>query len=324
MGWSAVNPSGWHLEMSSVKFSTIKAQYAVPMAETDPKHDVSIFPAYLAGNSSVAVIGRNNRTGQQVWSADWGYPGDFDYREHKKKAGTSGLKYWRVTGAKTDLAHKDYYHPEWAEYKVEQHAEHFGHLVSDLLRNYHNETDEFGLIASFYPVALFGQRWFEGVAWLGRVMELLASSPNVELMTASEYSETHPPQRSVTLSESSWGTGGGHFIWQNHATEWLWDALQTAQDRFQKQISEQQQTDTETTTVLNQAARELLLMQSSDWPQMITTQQIAGADRFVLHWSHFNRLLDSLNAARPDIAYAQQLHERNPVLKEIDFHWFAS
>jgi 1,4-alpha-glucan branching enzyme len=28
----------------------------------------------------VAVIGRNNRTGMQVWSADWGYLGDGDYR----------------------------------------------------------------------------------------------------------------------------------------------------------------------------------------------------------------------------------------------------
>ena len=68
-------------------------------------------------HSGVSVIGRNNRTGQQVWSADWGYPGDFDYREFHKKAGTSGLQYWRVTGAKTDLAHKDYYHPDWAAYK---------------------------------------------------------------------------------------------------------------------------------------------------------------------------------------------------------------
>ncbi len=304
-------------------FSAIKARFADPTAEANPKHDVSTFPAYHAGDSLVAVIGRNNRTGQQVWSANWGYPGDFDYREHNKNAGTSGLKYWRVTGAKTDLAHKDYYHPEWAEYKVEQHAEHFGHLVGDLLRNYHNETGKFGLIASFYPAALFGQRWFEGVAWLGRVLELLGSSPHVKLTTTSEYVESHPPQHSVPLSESSWGTGGQHFIWQNHATQWLWDALETAQTRFQTQINEFQQADTKTIIILNQAARELLLMQSSDWPRMITMQQIAGIDRFVQHWTQFNRLLDSLEAAQPDVVYAQQTFERNPVFQEIDFHWFA-
>ena len=49
----------------------------------------------------VAVIGRNNRTGMQVWSADWGYPGDGDYREFHKKDHMSGMQYWRVTGAQS-------------------------------------------------------------------------------------------------------------------------------------------------------------------------------------------------------------------------------
>ncbi len=68
----------------------------------------------LVGNNKgitdppVAVIGRNNRTGQQVWSADWGYPGDADYREFHKKDHESGLQYWRVTGPRVDLASKDH------------------------------------------------------------------------------------------------------------------------------------------------------------------------------------------------------------------------
>ncbi|RMG76600.1 MAG: hypothetical protein D6711_03490, partial [Chloroflexi bacterium] len=180
-------------------YGDIKRRYVIPASPqyVTPKRNTTTYKAYYVSetvkgadtsqHSGVAVIGRNNRTGQQVWSADWGYPGDFDYREFHKKAGTSGLQYWRVTGAKTDLAHKDYYHPEWAAYKVEQHAEHFAHLVGDLLREYYNETGEPGFISSNYDTELFGHWWFEGVAWLGKVLRHLAQNPDVELTTASEY-----------------------------------------------------------------------------------------------------------------------------------------
>ena len=36
------------------------------------------------------MLGRNNRTGQQVWSGTYGYPGDFWYREFHRKDGVSG------------------------------------------------------------------------------------------------------------------------------------------------------------------------------------------------------------------------------------------
>ena len=70
----------------------------------------------------MAVIGRNNRTGLQVWSAEWGYPGDFDYREFHKKDGISGMQYWRVSGAGVNLGDKDAYHPDWAAGKVGEHS----------------------------------------------------------------------------------------------------------------------------------------------------------------------------------------------------------
>ena len=33
----------------------------------------------------------------QVWSGDYGYPGDDDYREFHKHFEKSGFKYWKVT-----------------------------------------------------------------------------------------------------------------------------------------------------------------------------------------------------------------------------------
>jgi 1,4-alpha-glucan branching enzyme len=89
------------------------------------------------------------------------------------------MQYWRVTGAKTDLADKDYYHPDWASYKIDQHAEHFAHLVGDLLRDYNQQTGDYGFISSNYDTELFGHWWYEGVTWLGQVLRHLASIHDV-------------------------------------------------------------------------------------------------------------------------------------------------
>jgi len=48
-------------------------------------------------------IARNPRMGQQVWGSELGYPRDFDYRGSHLRAGTSGLRYWRITGEKVEV-----------------------------------------------------------------------------------------------------------------------------------------------------------------------------------------------------------------------------
>lgn len=318
-------------------YGVIKRRYVIPAArEPMPRRDATTFKAYYVSDtaagpnadqhSGVTVIGRNNSTGQQVWSADWGYPGDFDYREFHKKAGTSGLQYWRVTGARIDLAHKDTYHPDWAEYKVEQHAEHFAHLVGDLLRDYHNHTGQFGLIASNYDTELFGHWWFEGVDWLANVLRHLADNPDVMLTTASEHIALHPPQDVLHIPESSWGAGGNHFTWNNGETHWMWEPIYEAEARMKDLATHYNQPDQATAKVLNQAARELLLLQSSDWPFLVTTGQAReyAIQRFSQHVERFKRLAKSVEDGQPDTDYADEIWELDKVFPDIDYRWFRA
>lgn len=316
-------------------YGEIKRRYVIPAAVSTPKRAATTYQPYYVSQSNlgieaddhsgVAVIGRNNRTGQQVWSADWGYPGDFDYREFHKKSGTSGLQYWRVTGAKTDLAHKDYYHPDWAAYKVDQQAEHFAHLVSDLLRDYHNKTGEYGIIASNYDTELFGHWWFEGVAWLGKVLRHLASNPDIELTTASQFVTEHPPTEVINLPECSWGAGGTHFTWDNGDTHWMWPPIHEAEHRMEYLVERFQTPTPDEEIVLNQAARELLLLQSSDWSFLVTTGQAReyAIQRFSQHLERFNRLAAMLDANRPDRALAEEYYELDKVFRDINYRWFG-
>ena len=317
-------------------YGAIKRRYVIPVMDqfSEAKKNATTFQPYYVSDttnypdspshSGVAVMGRNQRVGEQVWSAQYGYPGDFDYREFHKKAGTSGLQYWRITGAKIELGEKDLYHPDWAAYKVEQHAEHFAHLVGDQLRQYRNQTGKFGVVAANYDTELFGHWWFEGVAWLGKVLRHLSQHPEVELTTASRFIEEHPPENVLDLPESSWGAGGTHFVWDNNETHWMWSPIHEVEDRMETLATNYITPDEKELIVLNQAAREALLLQSSDWTFLVTTGQAReyAIRRFSQHIERFEKLAASLEAGNPNVEAAQEYWELDKIFADIDYRCF--
>jgi len=307
-------------------YGAITRRYLIPFSETRPSPRTTTFQPYLVGKSNVAVIARNKRTGLQVWSADWGYPGEFDYREFHKKDGTSGLQYWRVTGARIDLAEKDLYHPEWAAKKVQHHADDFAKLVESLLVGYAEQSGEYGLISANYDTELFGHWWFEGVDWIEGVLRRLADSQEVELTTAGGFLKAHPPETAIELPEGSWGAGGTHFVWDNTDTHWMWPMIHEAEEKMAALVASYPEPSESAIAVLNQAARELLLLQSSDWPFLVTTGQAReyATQRFLQHVERFNTLESSLREGTPDETFAAWCWEKDNIFPDIDYRWYAA
>jgi 1,4-alpha-glucan branching enzyme len=322
-------PVGKAMEEVIGPYGSIPRRYVVPIAETVPVAERTTFQPYNVARADVAVIGRNNRTGLQVWSAERGYPGDFDYREFHKKDGVSGLQYWRVTGVRVDLGDKDYYHPDWAERKIKGHADHFAQLVEEMLREYHARTGRFGIVAAIYDTELFGHWWFEGTRWIGEVLARLARSEVAELCTASGFLRDHQPDDVVALPESSWGMGGNHFTWDNADTHWMWPIIHEAEARMERLVDRHPDADGATRDVLNQAAREVLLLQSSDWPFLITTGQAGeyAIQRFREHVDRFEQLAAVAEAGPADRhgqALAAELYERDKLFPDLDYRRWAA
>jgi 1,4-alpha-glucan branching enzyme len=307
-------------------YGNIMRRYVVPFSEVRPAQPATTYLPYFVAGTDVAVLGRNNRSGLQVWSADWGYPGDFDYREFHKKDGISGMQYWRVSGARVSLGDKDAYHPDWAAWKVGEHSRHFAHLVTDLLKGYHAGSKGFGIVCANYDTELFGHWWFEGVSWIEGVLRELAASEEIDLTTATAFVEAHPPETVLNLPEGSWGAGGTHFVWDNADTHWMWPVIHAAERRMLERVGKAAKSSEPEQTVLNQAARELLLLQSSDWPFLVSTGQAReyAVHRFHSHVKRFDQLMDSLDRGAPDVELAAQLWERDKVFPNIDFRWFAA
>ena len=294
-------------------YSYVSRRYVIPAAEELPKTNNTTFQPYWVVRPDVAVIGRNNRTGMQVWSSEYGYPGDRDYREFHSKDSGSGLQYWRITGPKVDLGQKDFYHPEWTVYRSQEHADHFRGLVESQLAEYQAQNSKPGLIACNYDTELFGHWWFEGVAWMKNVLRGLANTPSVEITTASDWLEKHPPEVVMAIPESSWGQQGTHFVWQNEENEWIWPIIHAAERRMEGLVARfDDSEDGDVKFVLQQAARELLLLESSDWPFLITTGQAKdyAVERFDQHTERFNTLADGLD------------HGLSPTVMEAARHYY--
>ncbi len=208
------------------------------------------------------------------------------------------------------------------------HADHFVGLVESQIRYHSQMHGGEGLVASAYDTELFGHWWFEGVEWLKEVLTRMAASETIELCTASEWLEKHPPAGVVELPESSWGHAGTHVTWTNPETNWMWEAVHASERRMEELVARHAGATGRMEEALNQAARELVLLEASDWEFLYTTgqaRQYAG-DRFSEHVNRFNALGDAVDSGdeAQASALAAEYGERDNLFPDIDFRLFAA
>ncbi len=265
-GGRAVGTYMARFEALKLLWERFQKEYSLPQEERSIYH-----PYYVVseGREKGAIaFGRDPLTALQVWSGEHGYPGDFRYLEFHKKHYPGGIRYWSITGAKTDLASKRLYEPEKALQAVQEHASHFVSLIKKALQG-----QQGGVLVAPYDAELFGHWWFEGPLWLEKVMEAAAADNTISTITLSEYIEEHPPMEVITIPEGSWGEGGFHYIWLNEWTQWVWEKEYKAEDLFFPLLGATRGRDLPPlfAEAIAQLARELLLLQGSDWPFLITT-----------------------------------------------------
>jgi len=265
-----------------------------------PPVDVDVFHPYLVAGSDVAAVARHPEVSGQVWSAMFGYPGDPHYREFHRKDERSGLRYWRVTDQATGLGEKHEYVPHLASERVQAHADHFIETVRAELAAQRARTGRDGLLTVTFDSELFGHWWFEGVDWLAAVLRRAAEG-GPETTTVADRLVADPPTERIELREGSWGKDNDHSTWLNERTAWIWDELGRMEERFATVLASTAR-DELRQRALRQAARELLLASSSDWPFLVTTGQAAdyAVERFRSHALRFHRACELARRATAD------------------------
>ncbi len=223
----------------------------------------SPYEAYLAHPSGTPFFVRDETSGTQVWSGQSGYPGDGWYLEFHKKRFPGGLRYWRVTTSQAGLGDKQPYEPAAAGERLEANASHFVEQLEQSL----GPLPQGGVVTALYDTELFGHWWFEGPEWLYLVLKKLSAS-GVWPATVSRCLEALPPRQTVSLPEGSWGEGGFHWVWLNEDTSWIWKKIYRIEEEA---VALANRSFPGKTRILKQFIREKFLLESSDWPFLIST-----------------------------------------------------
>lgn len=282
------------------------------------------FEAYRAGGSGVAVIGRNQAAVRQVWSR-LGYPGDAAYREFNSRDSESGLRYWRISGGDVSLDDKLFYDPAATVSHVAAQAAHFVGLVRDELSMHAASGGPLGIMAAIYDAELFGHWWYEGVAWLQAVLRQLAREADVEPTSAAQFIRDHPPREAIEMPAGSWGTNGNDDTWLNGKNAWMWETIGAAERRMESIAGTHGDATGDLRAALDQLAREALLLQSSDWPYLVTTEQAhAYAERrFTQHAERFDALASMVESARVSRPYVDEVEVRDRLFPDIEVQDFS-
>ncbi len=313
---------------------TILETHGITHASVRPKYGVY---APLRCPSGVAAFGRDPDSSKQVWSSVEGYPGDFDYREFYRDVGfdldldyirdyiqpggirvDTGIKYYRITGPDRQ---KEAYVPEWAGMKAERHADHYLAGRVGQIEHISQKMDRKPLILAPYDAELFGHWWWEGPTWLDHLIRKTATRQNcVKLITLSEYLDEYPENQTAQPSQSSWGQKGFSDVWLNSQNDWIYPHLHAAAETMER-IARASQDDTTPLVhrAIDQAARELLLSQASDWAFMIHNGAMVqyAAGRIKSHLLRFRELARQIEADAIDEDWLARIETQDNIFPQI-------
>jgi 1,4-alpha-glucan branching enzyme len=252
---------------------TSTEKLSIPVATSQTEDARSIYRPYRIDSSDVAVFARDPRSAFQVWSAQYGYPGDFQYLDFHKKRWPGGHRYWRVTGAGLGMEAKQPYYPGAAQERSRSHAEHFVNMVAEVLNADSRVDGAPPLLCAPFDLELFGHWWHEGVLFLENVARVLGTGAHdIAPISCSDYLEEYGVAGRVRMREGSWGAEGNNSVWLNSETSPLLSRMYAAELAVREAAAQPAWTDgADGERVARQVCRELLLMESSDWPTLITT-----------------------------------------------------
>ncbi len=300
--------------------------HAVVYAEPRPKFGV--YAPILCPNSKVAVLARDTESSKQVWSAIEGYPGDYVYREFYRDVGFDldyeylkphlhqsgirshlGMKYFKITG-RTDQ--KEPYDPKQALDRAADHAGNFMFNREKQVEWLSGAMDgRPSLIVAPYDAELFGHWWYEGPQWINFLLRKMCYDQQTV--------------KTITVPEYLWGYKGYCEVWLERSNDWIYRHLHEDADRMVELAQQNPDPHPLKRRALNQAARELLLAQSSDWAFIMKTGTMVeyATRRTLVHVLNFNHLYEQIRHDEIDEGWLNEIERRHNLFPDIDYRVYS-
>ena len=308
--------------------------HGILYADERPRYGVYA-PLYCP--NMVAAFGRDPESAKTVWSSRDGYPGDPVYRDFYRDIGydlpldylreflpeekirvSTGIKYHAITGAGDD---KRLYNPKAAAKKLELDANHFISQRIEQFSRLSTLMEQPPLIVCPFDAELFGHWWFEGPEWLEAVLRGAAASSAIRLTTPGQYLEELPRQQIAQPCFSSWGNKGYAEVWVEGSNDWIYRHLHQQTIRMSELAMRFPNEKGIRKRTVEQAFREMLLAQASDWAFIMKTATAVpyAVQRTREHIYNFTRIYESLMSGSLQQEWFLGVETRNNLFRKIDY-----
>lgn len=323
------------LKEAGIRWFAIEAH---GLLNSQPRPRYGLFAPILTP-SGIAVFGRDLDSARQVWSRHEGYPGDPRYRDFYRDIAFdldleylrpylpasphrtfTGLKYHRITGGDE----KEVYNPAAAKAAAADHARHFLAARISHAAEAEKIMQRPPILMAPYDAELFGHWWHEGPEFLDQLARAAAGQDFLQLETPEKYLADQTIHQIAQPASSSWGEEGYWKVWLNETNRWIFPHLSINAERMTELARSNPRPTELTRRALNQAARELLLAQSSDWPFILRTGSSPdyARKRVTEHLLRFISLHDQLTATQVDETYLAEIEAIDNIFPNVDYRYW--
>lgn len=265
----------------------------------------------------------------QVTDRSGGYAGDPLFLDFDKRHYPGGFRFWRQSDSGANLAQKEAYEPFRTGALCNEQAEHW---LSKIKTS--TQTNAPVLCVACDALA-FGQRWFEGFNWLHRVVKKGWSDDGLGLVTAHE---------AMQLAHTHQSTLGGHALpeshpeisprWNTQQNSWVWPEIDICAQQLGALATQHRNTpNPKLREILDQCAREVLLMQDGEWPLLMAEGEARAyaAHRVAGHINVFQHLVSIIETvsrgefmSEGERTFLSATQERDNCFAEVSFALWAT
>ncbi|GMO24797.1 MAG: DUF1957 domain-containing protein [Termitinemataceae bacterium] len=243
------------------------------------------------------------------------------------------------TGFKYTAMNKSLYNPQLAIERAVKMAEKFLCRRAEALANAYDKLNDEEkksnkklLSLCVWDADFVGRFWHEGYVFLENLFRLANQRDDVEFMTPSQYLEDQSDQdfQIVEPEYSSTNINGYGETLIEANNDWACRHIARALDRMTEMSERFKDESGIRERCLNQAAREVLLALSSDWPRLMSEVYTSSLPkwksyakkRLEEHLRNFTTIYESLGSNYLNTKFLTELENRNNIFPDMNYRVF--
>lgn len=232
----------------------------------------------------------------------------------------TGYKYW----SKNENA---LYNPKAASDRVMEYARSYLEKTVARLEEASKHMKEAPLSLYAHNADHFGRFWNEGPQFIEAIFRMASGYRDFQFLCPSEYiCKQDLASLQISMPEfSSWGENGYAETWLDASNDWIYRHLARSMERM-TELAERFPDDTGLKErALNQAAKEILLAQSSDWPALLYRQDSTEYARSQAENAlrNFTTIYEALGSNYISTEWLTNLERRHNFFPNINYRIFC-